>query len=177
MKAKLFKYLLFLSVIMYSCTDSKKKVQTYDADIDIAATWEKFLEIISSEDKEKFKQISNPSIQCYLCLENTPAEQKELENKQNTDPNWQDELYKEDIFIPIYRFIEEDFDLLFSPKFVQNLKENKTTFHKREADGIEYYEILVTTTEPTSEHEGGQHHFQFIKIKGKWKLNEIGTFP
>lgn len=42
---------------------------------------------------------------------------------------------------------------------------------------MEYYEILVTTTEPTLNHEGEQHNFQFKKINGKWKFNELELIP
>ena len=94
-----------------------------------------------------------------------------------TDTDWYNKLYDDLILIPIDCFIKDDFDLIFDDGFVEILKDSNYNWHKREIEGIEHYELLVTTTETTATHEGGQHHFQFKKVNGKLLLNEIGTIP
>lgn len=177
MKIKIVTITLLIVAIFYSCSKSKKEDQSSLVENTIEETWKEFLILVQNKDKTAFKEMSNITIRCYLCLENTLAEQKELESKRESDPNWYDKLYDEDIYIPIDRFVKEDFDLIFNSEFVSILKEKKTVFFKNENEGTELYEVLVTTTEPSIDHEGGQHNFQFIKKNGKWKLNEIGTIP
>ena len=63
------------------------------------------------------------------------------------------------------------------PSFITTLKEKKTVYHKNNIDDVNYYEVLVTTTNPTYNHEDGQHNFQFKKVNGKWVLNKISTIP
>ena len=135
------------------------------------------MKIIESNQRKGFKKISSESIRCCLCLENTYTEQREIEILRENDSLWYDKIYEALIYIPIDSFVKKDFDLIFNPEFVKILKENKTIFYKRVIEGIEYYEILVTTTEPTLDHEGRQHSFQFIKVNGEWKFNGIGTIP
>ncbi|WP_103865586.1 hypothetical protein [Aquimarina sp. I32.4] len=168
---------LFLSLLISSFIPSKDASQHVDETEDITQVWKKFLNIIARQDKSGFKTLSNQSIRCYLCLENTIIEQEELDKKRETDPEWYTTLYTKDIYISIDDFIKNDYDLIFNTVFVQILKERKTIFYKREIEEVAHYEVLVTTTEPTLYHEGGQHSFQFKKIKGEWKFNEIGTIP
>lgn len=177
MKTRKLIYVLFISVIIFSCTELKKKGQNYTSKEEIVETWEDFLDILEKKDKDKFKIISSKNIHCYICLENTSDEQIQLETKRNNDPDWYNKIYSDEIYIPIDRFLTEDFDLIFNAKFVLIISSNETSFHKREMDGIDYYEVLVVTTEASLEHDGGQHNFQFIKENGKWLFNEIGTIP
>ncbi|WP_062056300.1 hypothetical protein [Aquimarina longa] len=177
MKNKRFISIFTILLITLSCSQQKKKSEKKHSENEISQTWDDFLKIISSNDKIKFKEISNTSIRCYLCLENTSSEQEELEILRKTDSLWYDKIYDDKIYIPIDSFIANEFDLIFNSEFVAILKTKTTKFHKREIDGIEYYEILVTTTDPTITHEGGQHSFQFKKVSKKWKFNDIGTIP
>ncbi|WP_271769877.1 hypothetical protein [Aquimarina algiphila] len=177
MKIKKITTTLLLVTILYSCVKLKKEDQSSLVENGIEKTWENFLTIVQEKDKAAFKEVSSKTIRCYLCLENTLADQKELDAKRESDPDWYNQLYDKDIYIPIDRFINEDFDLIFNPEFVSILKEKKTIFYKNDNEEVELYEVLVTTTEPSAEHEGGQHSFQFIKKKGDWKLREIGTIP
>ncbi|PKV51655.1 hypothetical protein ATE84_3745 [Aquimarina sp. MAR_2010_214] len=172
-------HIIFLAIFLtfLSCAKNKKDEKNEFPKNEISKTWNNFLNALDSNRKKDFKELSGKKIRCYLCLENTLAEQKEIEVLKNNDSLWYDKIYDELIYIPIDSFLKKDFDLIFNPEFVNALKEKKTIFHKRIIDGIEYYEVLVTTTEPTLDHEGGQHNFQFKKINGKWKLNGIETIP
>ena len=172
-------YIIILNIILisFSCNRIKKDAKNGLRNNEISQTWNNFLNIIESNNGKHFKELSSKKIRCYLCLENTNTEQKEMEILRENDSLWYHKIYDDLIYIPIDSFVKKDFHLIFNPEFVKILKENETIFHKKIIEGIEYYEILVTTTEPTLGHEGRQHNFQFKKINGEWKFNEIGTIP
>ncbi len=144
---------------------------------EIIPIWKEFLQTLSQRDTQAFKALADDKIYCLDCLSNTPQEYEKLEKIQEADSDWYDKMYSEWIYIPVKTFIKEDFDLIFTKSLVQLLQKSKTSFHYRKKDGNELYEILVNTTPPSPGHEGGQHHFQFRKIKGKWKLSYVGTIP
>lgn len=172
MKIKL-PFLFLILIVLYSCKKDKGQSE-------IEKTWSGFLEVLEQKDKNGFRNFSGDTIRCYLCLENTEHERKVLEFLRENDSAWYDKIYDEKIFIPINKFIEEDFDLFSDEKFVEILKNGETVFSKRELDEDDpsAYEVLVTTTEPNIfGHEGGQHTFQFRKINEGYKLAEISTVP
>jgi len=177
MKNRTYIIILTITLTFFSCNRIKKNTKNEFRKSEISETWNDFLNILESNREKDFIELSSEKIRCYLCLENTDFERKEMEILRESDSLWYDKIYDDLIYIPIDSFVKKDFDLIFNPEFVKILKENETIFHKRIIDGIEYYEVLVTTTKPTSSHEGGQHNFQFKKNNGKWKFNEIGTIP
>lgn len=166
-------------LLIISACDKEIKSESFQADSaeiesfqkeiskkEITQTWNSFLNSLSTNNKKAFIELSNNQIRCYDCLENTLIEEKELENMRESDSLGYDKIYDSLIYVPINDFVKNDFDLIFNPEFVKILKEKKTTFHKNTIDNVEYYEVLVTTTEPTLDHEGGQHSFQFKKVNG-----------
>lgn len=163
---------VFLLMFFIGCKDVKQSPVNNNF-----TAWNNFLKIVSTQNKESFKDISSSKIRCYLCLENTIEEQKELVTLRNKDSLWYEKLYSDLIFIPIDSFLKNDFDLLFNKKFVETLKNEKTTFSIIEREGVEYCEVLVTTTQPTPFFEGGQHGFQFKKVDTIWMLTAIYTIP
>ena len=171
MKIKLL--FIFLALIVFSSCKKDKEPS------EIKKTWSGFLEVVEQKDKNGFRDFAGDTIRCYLCLENTEHEQKVLEFLRENDSAWYDKIYDERIYIPQNKFIEEDFDLFFDKEFVEILKNGETIFSKREFDddNTNAYEVLVTTTEPTLTHEGGQHTFQFRKINDSYRLTEISTVP
>lgn len=171
MKIKLL--FIFLALIVFSSCKKDKEPS------EIKKTWFGFLEVVEQKDKNGFRDFAGDTIRCYLCLENTEHEQKVLEFLRENDSAWYDKIYDERIYIPQNKFIEEDFDLFFDKEFVEILKNGETIFSKREFDddNTNAYEVLVTTTEPTLTHEGGQHTFQFRKINDSYRLTEISTVP
>ena len=187
MKSKIIFSILIMCII-YAC---KKKEQNKDTqsqktessssslspDSVITKQWRAFLDVAISGDSLEIKDFLNQTIRCYLCLENTPSEQKKLSLLRETDATWYEKIYNEKIYIPLDTFLAKDFNLIFNNDFLKILKESTTDFHKVENDSTYYYEVLVTTTAPTIAHEGGQHSFQFKKVEGNWKLSEIGTIP
>lgn len=121
---------LTILLTLFSCKTEKKNENTQFDEKDILNTWEIFLNIIESKNKEDFKNISNEKIRCYLCLENTLNEQLEIENLRANDSLWYDKIYDDLIYIPIDRFLNNDFDLIFTPAFVSILKVKKLSFLK-----------------------------------------------
>lgn len=168
---------IIITLISVSCNGNKKDAKIGLVKNEISQTWDNFLNVIESNNRKDFKELSNEKIKCYLCLENTNTEEKEIRILRENDSLWYNKIYDDLIYIAIDSFVKQDFDLIFNPEFVKILKENETKFHKRFIEGIEYYEILVSTTEPILGYEGGQYNFQFKKINGEWKFNEIGTIP
>ena len=176
MKAKF----IFIISLITICISSCKKEEKSD---EIQLRWQGFLDVLKQKNVTEFKEYASDTIRCYMCIENTEHERKVIEYLRDNDSTWYDKIYDEKIYLPINKFIEEDFDLIFTEDFVELLKNSETIFSKREFD--EYgvatsnggYEILVTTTKPTLGHEGGQHDFSFKKINGKYILSEISTIP
>lgn len=164
---------LFFLIISYT-----SKAQTSEqSEKEIKAVWYTFLDAVSSKDFAIFKKLSNKKIRCYNCPENTEAEREKIYTLRKTDTLWYDKLYNDLIYIPVDHFIENDFEIIFTPSFIKKLKEKKTLYHQNSIDGVDYYEVFVTTLEPKNDHDGGQHNFQFKKVNGKWVFNEIGTIP
>ncbi|WP_165748515.1 hypothetical protein [Cellulophaga sp. Z1A5H] len=177
MKIKSIKYILIAPCILLLYISGKERSSYTPQDVEIKKTWNSFLKAVEKKERRTFKGLSKTKIRCYPCLENTTEEQAYIAQLQETDTLWYDTIYEDLIYVPIDRFIAQDFDLFFNPDFVKLLKERETIFYKQDLDGVFYWEILVTTTEPTLFHEGGQHHFRFEKCDDGWKLNEIGTIP
>lgn len=163
-------------LLFVSCRENKEQDKHSEEEA-IQKTWHSFLAVVESGNKEKFQEVAASKIKCYECLENTPKEQRELEELRENDSLWYDTLNEELIYIPSDSFIKNDLRRLFNPAFLALLKNNKTLYHKRTEDEMEVYEILVTTIEPTDEQEGMQHSFQFQKINDTWKFTEVSSIP
>lgn len=100
-----------------------------------------------------------------------------MASSRDNDKDWYAKIYEQDIYIPVAKFLAEDYDIIFTHKFVGLLIESETIYVYHVSEGIGYMEVLVTTTKPTLLHEGGQHTFQFVKLNNRWVLNDIGTIP
>jgi len=170
------KNLILLNLAMYFILHScayKGKQTNRDTDKEITEVWENFLKAIELKNKNEFRKLSSDKIDCYVCPDNTPQENEELEKLREGNNNWL-EIYNSKIHLSIGTFLQQDFNLIFNNDFVTILKTKKTIFSKA---GTNVYQVLVTTTEPTNEHEGGQHNFKFKKENGIYKFCEIGTIP
>ncbi|MEP0214258.1 MAG: hypothetical protein ABJD66_13630 [Cellulophaga sp.] len=139
--------------------------------------WTTFLSALKTKDTVKFKRLSASKIRCYACLENTPEKEKELTTFRDTEEDWYTALYTTKIYIPVDLFIAEDYNLIFTHNFVGLLVESETIYVNHAIDGVNYIEVLVTTTKPTKFHEGGQHTFRFVKQNNTWLLDDLSTIP
>ena len=165
--------LMFLFVSLVSAQQKQNEVSTND----VKNVWSTFLSALKTKDTIAFKQLVAPKIRCYYCLENTPEEQEALAYSRDNDKDWYAKIYEQDIYIPVAKFLAEDYDIIFTHTFIGLLIERETVYVYHVNEGVGYMEVLVTTTKPTLLHEGGQHTFQFVKLKNRWVLNEIGTIP
>ena len=170
MKTRIVFTFTIIMLISFSC---KKEEDSSE----IQLRWQEFLSVLEQKNLTEFKEYASDTIRCYMCIENTEHEQKVLEYLRDNDSTWYDKLYNEKIYIPINKFLDEDYDLIFNNEFVEVLKNSKTVYAQREIDGLDVYEVLVTTTKPSLGFEGGQHDFQFTKEEGIFKLSEISTIP
>lgn len=139
--------------------------------------WNQFLEVIASKDLKTFKQLSDNKIHCINCLGNTEIENEKINTLMKTDTSWYDKMYNELVYIPVDHFIENDFDIIFTPSFIKKLKEKKTIFFERTIDDILYFEVFVSTFYSKELRIGRQDYFRFKKVKNKWVFNGMGTIP
>ncbi len=172
MRTNLVLLILVMCFTFHSCTYKKK--QTYNhPDKEIVEVWSNFLKTIEQKNKNEFRKLSSNKIDCYVCPDNTPQEYEELNKLRAENDDWH-EIYNSKTHISIDTFLQQDLNIIFNSDFVTILKTKKTIFSKADTN---VYQILVTTTEPTLEHEGGQHNFKFKKENGIYKFCEIGTIP
>lgn len=172
MKHCLSLFALLLLIVSLSCKQDRKLTS-----VAVFTMWSHFLNTLETNDKMAFKKASAESIRCYDCLENTPSEAQQINILRETDSLWYDKIYDDLIYIPIDRFIDNDFDILFNPQFAQILRDNDISFFEDNKNDVIKVHILVTTTPPSENFEGGQHSFSFTKMNDKWKFTEIGTIP
>lgn len=171
-----------LMIGMLSCIKQQLRIVSEhpEEEILIQSDWKEFVSAAEKKDRKILENMTLDSIRCYLCLENTEDEYAEIDRLRETSKDWFDIIYKDRIYIARNRFIKEDVPLLFNEKMIKRIKTGDTGFYERDIDGILYFEILVTTTEPNEVaigHEGGQHAFLFKKTSDGYKLAEINTIP
>ncbi|MEP2281043.1 hypothetical protein [Maribacter sp.] len=173
MKLTLNLFVFLLLIFSISCKQKKQLPNNEDSKM-----WSQFLNILENNDTLAFKKASYKTIRCYDCLENTPFESEQMNILREQDSLWYDKIYDDLINIPIDSFVANDYNIQFKPEFIKVLQKNETIVMKDEGNNSIFAHILVTTTPPTLDFEGGQHSFTFFKDKdGKWKLNEISTIP
>lgn len=142
--------------------------------------WNDFLRHIENNDLTSFRNMSLSKIRCYDCLSNTEVEDKELSKIMNSNDDWHSLIYDKLIFIEIERFIRNDYQLLFTPSFIEILKKAETRYLERVDDNETFIEVLVTTTNPgevAPNHEGGQTVFQFLKVDEGYRFYGITSIP
>jgi hypothetical protein len=148
--------------------------------IELEKAWKIFLKAVSARDITKIKSLSVEKIRCLYCVDNTEAEDREMEKFRATDPDWYRKLYEEKIFIPVDRFCSEDFSIIFTEKFIRKLRDGKPSYLLENMGSIKIYEIMITTAKPGEigpGHEGGVHLFQFVKTGSGYKFWGIDTIP
>lgn len=166
--------LMFLFIVSIVCAQQK----TEDVSLkEMKQVWATFLSTLKTKDTVKFKQLSALKIRCYNCLENTLEEQKKLAYSRDNEEDWYTKIYEQDIYIPITKFLAEDYNLIFTHNFIGLLVESETIYVNHAIEGVNYIEVLVTTTKPTKFHEGGQHTFRFVKQNKIWILDNLSTIP
>ncbi len=163
---------ILLCTVLHSCTNQENTTQK-NTDKEIVEVWGNFLKTVERKDKNGFKKLSSNTIDCTVCPDNTPREYEELNKLRAENDDWH-KIYDSKVHISIDTFLDQDFNSIFTKDFVTILKTKRTVFSKADTNA---YQILVTTTEPTLGHEGGQHNFKFKKENGIYKFCEIGTIP
>lgn len=162
-------------------------IHTYGLDIinhaentELVNAWRIFLKAVSTHDMRKIRNLSAERIRCVSCLENTEKETKEMIKYQTTQPDWYEKLYEKKVYIPINKFFEEDYPIIFTKKFIRKLQDSEPTYAVEDFDDQKIYEVIITTSnpgEPSLGHEGGLHLFQFVKTNKGYKFWGIDTIP
>jgi len=164
----------FATIFSYAQEPNLRNSQNY---ADISQTWQQFLTTISTKDKLAFKKLSDTTINCYECLENTTEELNAINHMRMNDSTWYERIYEDMIYVPIADFITDDFDLIFTPSLVKILKSKKPIFNRNDIDKSIISEVLITGIEPNEEFEGMQYVFAFKMINGVLKFTQLNTIP
>jgi hypothetical protein len=205
--------ILYLLLIFISCSSSDKNNKS-KAKVSIPSTdtvkavnivrqsekefeeaWLTFANAVLSGDLNKVKQLSANCIECSSCVTNTPKEDSLFNNFQKKNPNtWHDKLYSELSYIPIDKFLNEDFTIIFN-SFTKTklLDSSKTRFHDDEINKGMYdkkciisntdfkkanlLEMFVKIIVPSTETEGMDKAFAFIQTKQGYKFCGYSTIP
>lgn len=148
--------------------------------IALANTWKIFLKAVSNDDLKMIRNLSFERIRCLSCVDNTEQEEKEIEEFEATDPDWYNKLYDEKVYIPVNKFCEEDYAIIFTKEFVKRLQDRKPAYAAEIVNKQKIYEVIIPTLQPgelSPKHEGCLHLFQFIKTKKGYKFWGIDTIP
>jgi NurA-like 5'-3' nuclease len=143
----------------------------------IEKRWAMFIEAIEEEDAAILESLIADSIDCYLCIENTPAEVQEVSSIRDSDPNWFSKIFDELIWTSKSRFLKEDIWIIFDAKMLGLIKTPQKVRFSRQFDNTTIYEVLVTIQKPTYLDEGLQYAFRFRLTDDGYRLNRVLTIP
>ncbi len=146
----------------------------------VAKTWHEYLDAASTNNLKKLKNLSADRIRCLFCLENTEVEEKEIEKCTDTDPNWYNKRYEEKVYIPINTFLQEDYPLIFTKKFIERLRARQPAYRAEHFHGQKIYGVIIQTLKPgelSPGHEGSLYIFQFLKTEKGYQFWGIDTIP
>jgi hypothetical protein len=150
---------------------------------------------VLSGDLGKVKQLSANCINCPLCVTDAPEEDSLFEVFRQKNPDtWYDKLYNEMAFIPVDRFLREDFPGIFNtqtkqrllgkPKFIIHDDETvKNIYYKNcmitpsEIKNAKLFEVFIKIVDPSSKTEGMDAAFAFIKTNHGYKFCGFSTIP
>ena len=163
----------------------------------LVKAWEEFAKAVLSEDFEQIKSLSTNCIKCSHCVENTTEERKAIDTIEKKNPDaWYDKRYNELSYIPIDRFIKEDFNIVFDKQLKSRfLDESKLIFatgpkteytwpercknKELENKTSKYYEVLVLYRDPLNKSGDGasQWAYAFVETAGVFKFFGYSTIP
>ncbi len=166
-----------------------------DKDSLLKITWTKFSKAILNKDIKTLKAMSADCINCAWCVTNTTKEDTLYKFEKATNMKaWYNKLYSELCFISIDKFIDEDYELIFTKRTKSrmrnkfNLVYSDITDYQRliaktciidnpEETKLDVKEVLLIDVESTPKHEGARMAFVFIKIKGQYKFCAFSSIP
>jgi hypothetical protein len=173
---------LLTSTIVYSQNPTNDSL--------LKLTWDKFAKAVLKKDMKLIKSLSTDCIECLFCVTNTRKEDSlfTIYMDQN-EKLWFNKLNSELSFIPIDKFISEDFKIIFTKKIEEGLLDstklhfaydnhNASIFSKpciittKKEEKLDFREVRVRTTEPdpSTKYEGSSCGFEFVKLNGQYKF-------
>ena len=189
---------LIAATYIFGNTASQATFESHISSIDndslLKTTWNKFANSVLNKDKKLFKELSTDCIHCSWCVTNTGTEDSLFEIYRSKNENiWYDKLYTELCFIPIDKFIKEDFDMIFIDKIKTRLMDTSKLNFADDNHNAKLYskpciiadkrikpdfkEVLLLSIDPTPKFEGAQSAFAFVKINGQYKFCGFSTIP
>jgi len=186
--------LLFLKLIsgfyLFAQVDEHREVPK-----EFSSVWIEFSRALENNDKNKFQELCLFCIHCSECAENTYLEDSLMNAEEDADADlFYDKFYNVYSIIPIKKFLEEDYDILFSEDvrlraqistqlfFVQHEKlktkdlDNclRASIKSKSANRIE---VLITVDDPSEIYEGTQFCLNFIETQIGYRFYAFYTIP
>ncbi len=158
-------------------------------------TWKAFADAVARNDLKQFKSLSTDCIYCTFCVDDTEEEDSMFTDFQNKNEKiWYHKLYNELSFIPINKFLEEDYKLIFDDNIIKRITDkSKIIFLNRGNDTLtniyhcykgkfrnnfpNIQEVLVTRIDPSPKYEGAQIALDFILTKEGYRFYSFSTIP
>jgi len=172
------------------------KKQSDFQDKEFEDAWKVFAKTVLVKDFKTIKYLSAKCIYCTDCPTNTSKEDSLFAIFRKNNPNsWYDKLYEEFSYIPIDRFLKEDFSITFEPVVESRMLDNsKTRYHIVDTinlhlfdkkcitqgsnlKNIKIIEIFVKVVDFSEETEGMSKTFIFIQTKDGYKFCGYSTIP
>jgi hypothetical protein len=166
-----------------------------ESDEELKRAWSLFSKAILFNDIQALKDLSTDCIRCSACVTNTSSEDSVFTVYRNNNPDtWYDTLYGELSYIPLQIFLEKDLRLLFDANTNSRLLDSsKISFHDdnhnkglyikeciikpSDSSKADIQEVLLTVIDPSSETEGMQKGFAFVKTEKGYKFCGYSTIP
>lgn len=145
--------------------------------IELKTTWAKFANGLLRRDFKSLNMISNDTIFCPLCAENSKDEQ-DIMNKIRTTEAYPDTLYNYLAKIPFDKFYREDIFVICNESVIQNLiDETKVSFSILDSKRNIYEVHVIVLDAKPGITEGLQYDFQFQKTDIGYRLIAFYTTP
>ena len=177
-------------------TETIKTIRTSPKqDEEFEKAWTKFANAVLSRNPKALAELSSACIYCTHCVTNTPKEDSLFNDFRSKNPDaWYEKLNSEYCYIPINKFLSDDFELIFdSITTSKMLKASKISYHddghnkglyknnciakSSELKNSKLLEMFVKVIDYSSETEGLSKAFAFIQTKQGYRFCGYSTIP
>ena len=117
-------------------------------------SWDAFVKAVTTGDMKAFKEISTDCLYCNYCLYNTDKETKTYVDSMKKDPEgWTYKVNNELQYLPIDKFLKEDFADVFPASVKPKLKDKAGIVYEDGEKNRKTYQKICITPHPISGHE------------------------
>lgn len=166
-----------------------------NSDEEFKKAWMNFVNAVLTGNLKEIKGLSSHCIYCTDCVTNTPKESSVFDTFRNTNQKtWSNKLYNEFSYLPIDEFLREDLPIIFdstTKSRMIDISKFRFQYDNRNQDLYQksciikgssslkgtIIEMFVTINDPSSENEGLEKAFAFIKTEEGYKFCGYSTIP